>query len=190
MSLLEGTAWDPKYRVVKGAIVLIFAGCMLLLWGGWGDFRLTVFSSSEPQTITAAELASNGPGNNLHVLVTEYGTSEAIGNDDVAFAIVRPRTRDDDQASLLLKTQGGSSFFGVAIPNDGLQGLVRKGSGTFNVDQRYAIKKLGKFDFDNCWIIDHNRQPPPWWSFLLKIIGGIALIAVGVALLISSGSDD
>jgi hypothetical protein len=191
MSLFEDTAWDPNYKARMWAFVVIAAGFGLALYGGCSDLKSTIYSSSEPSTITAAQLAADGPGDNLHVFVTEYNTStEAVGNEDVAWFLVLPKTRAEGQASIVLKTEGGNQYFGVFVPDDGLQGLVRNGSGTFNVDQRYALKKLGPVDFDNVWIIDHNRPPPPWWSFLLKVGGGLALIGVGAAVFLWSGDGD
>ena len=190
MSLLEDTAWDPKHRVTMSAIGLVFVGCSLALWGGLGDFKLMYYSSREPQQITAGKLASEGPGNNLHVSLTDFRTSaQGYGNDNVAWFVIFPIERSDGQASLLLKTKGGNSFFGVVLPEQDLQGIVRNGSNTLNSKQRNGIKKLGRVNFDNLWIVDHNRKPPPWWSFLLKVFGGFALFGTGVLIFIANNRD-
>ena len=191
MSLFEDTAWDPKYKVKMGAIGLVVIGCGIALWGGWSDLKFALYSSSEPQTISASQLCAEGPSNNLHVLVTDYQTSpEAMGNGEVAWFIVYPLEHTQGQASMLLKTDGGDALFGVYVPDDGLQGLVRSGNGSLNADQRNRLKKLWQIDFENLWFIDHNRTPPPWWRFLLKVLGGLALVAVGVFIFIVTGDDD
>ncbi|MCA9267478.1 MAG: hypothetical protein KDA41_03365 [Planctomycetales bacterium] len=137
MSLLEGTAWDPRYRMRMGSFFFIFAGCSLALWGGCRDLKETWYSKSEPQELTAEQLVKDGPGGNLHVLVTDYTTSvDGVGNGDTAMYLVRPRVWQEGEPTIVLKASGGHPLFGVAVPEDGLQGMVRNGKHAFSVDQK------------------------------------------------------
>src|SRR5579871_4042788 len=43
-----------------------------LLYGGWQDWRIYTSGDPEPQEIRAADLAANGPGDNVHVKVTDF----------------------------------------------------------------------------------------------------------------------
>ncbi len=191
MSLLEDTAWDPKYRAVMGSVGLIVVGFSIALWGGCSDLKATLYSEAEPQIITAHQLASAGPGDNLHVVVTDYSTSrEGVGNENVSWFLMNPKPAGGGMATLVVEADGGNALFGVFLPDDGVQGMVRNGSGAFNADQRNAIKKLGPVDFDNLWIIEQGEEPPPWWKFLLKVGGGLALVAVGAAIFLFLGRGD
>lgn len=191
MSLFEDTAWDSKYGVLGFAFLTITGGFALALWGGFADLKLWWYAQAEPQVITAQKLAAEGPGNNVHVRLTDYVASkEGRGKGSVGYFRVVPKISTENEASLLLRTSGGDSMFGVHVPDDELQGLVYDGSGSLNADLCNAIKQLGPVKFDHLWIIDLDQQPPPWWQFLLKVGGGLLLVGIGAAVFTKSVKDE
>ncbi len=182
-----------KFRLRGAAFIIIMIGFSIAMWGGCSDAKLWWYGGAQPQTITAQELAENGPGNNVHVLVTDYTLSaEGYGNGKSGYLLlVFPNSGDSsDRGSLVLHTSGDNSLFGEFIPEGGLQGIVRNVSDGFNSTQRTNLKKLGPIKFEKVWMIEHLRKPPPWWSCLLKILGGLALVVGGGAMFWAIGTDD
>ena len=163
MSPLEELAYHLRPRARMVGAVVIMAGLGVGLWTGGRDLKMSIFSKRSPQTIPASQFVREGPGNNLHVLVTEYSISpEGIKDEDFAWFIVYPNSPQQGDASLLVKIKRGK--YGASVPADGLQGMAYNGSHTLNVDMRSALKKLGRVEFDHLWVVEHDRQPPPGTS--------------------------
>ena len=56
--------------MIRIAIALVVGGAILTFFG-YNETKLAGRADSEPQTITAADLIANGPGENAHVTVTD-----------------------------------------------------------------------------------------------------------------------
>ncbi|MEM9347234.1 MAG: hypothetical protein AAGB26_11525 [Planctomycetota bacterium] len=56
--------------MIRFAIALLVGGAILTFYG-FNQHKLASASETEPQKMTAAELAANGPGENAHVTITD-----------------------------------------------------------------------------------------------------------------------
>lgn len=56
--------------MIRIAIALVIGGAVLAFFG-YNESKLASAADTEPQTITAADLIANGPGDNAHVRVTD-----------------------------------------------------------------------------------------------------------------------
>ena len=56
--------------MIRFALALVIGGAVLTFFG-YNEHKLASAAASDPQSITAADLAANGPGENAHVAVTD-----------------------------------------------------------------------------------------------------------------------
>lgn len=190
------------------SIILGAVGIGLLVYG-CNEQRLSSKAKSEPQTITIKNLASTGPGDNAHVVVTDYilrlddFVIETEGNNDTRWTKAYvplvpididinnpPRTFD-----VILKTDDHHTMGEMDRLQEAgqIKGLIINEISKLGGEEKKLLKSsYPGTNFDTCWIIEHGRKPAGT-SFVMGSLGGGALLLLaGIGLLVFSfvGSGD
>ncbi len=184
--------------------MILIAGIGLLVLGV-KECRLAGSAKGDPQTITCAQLGENGPGDNVHIVMSDFILLEqsyiyaerygswtevwipAVPLDGAYHAEVRARIeKDGDNATMppvkdlrvLVKLADAKDEADVATAGqkETLQGMVINDVDSLESDERKLLKEsYPGIDFDNCWILETGREPGGLGKIILMILGGLVL---------------
>lgn len=180
-------------------LALIFGGILSVI--GWQEWSLFRQGSPTPQTITLADLEKNGPGNNVHVTVTnvDYGLRfvyEAKGSNattwqSVWIPLYPPHVDIRDQnypVKVVLhssKIKDQQALEEYCQRNKSVTGVITNAVRSLDNKQRENLQKdYPKADFANVWILDEARSFPSATIVFLWLGIGVGLIVLGVAFAI------
>lgn len=197
--------------MIRFALALIVGGVALTFFG-YNENRLASAADAEPQTISAAELAANGPGDNAHVIINDFEmiTWETIvltpeNNEDkyekvwapvITFddpyieelqslpenAVAAPPYKGEIKLILYSKDISNAGELESAAMKDTIQGLVINKIDKLSGDELTELRKSLAINPDEVIIIEHNRKPKSAGVTLLMMGGGVLLILAGPAL--------
>lgn len=194
-----------------GIVIIIAGGAMGAV--GYREIRLQSVSKADPQTITCADLEDHGPGDNAHVILTDfyicednyvYVTGAVLWKRAWVPAI--PKGSDFHRSLIAAKEKRGSSFI---FPPSALNVIVKLPEARYHDD----IVQLGKqseilgtivnvvnpldgeekklfeegypgVDFDNVWVLEVGTIPGSAGKIQALIAGCILCAAIGVWLIL------
>jgi hypothetical protein len=164
------------------------------------EYRLGAKADEKPQTLTCRQLIDKGPGDNLHVVVTDYVL-------EVDSFVVEEKKRQKDNWNKVwipLSPLDGKKTEGkfhvilqtdrahkdadlVAIQKAGqIHGMVVNDVASLGSKEEGLLRQsYPKTDFAKCWIIQHERGPKTTTDVLLYIIAGVVALLAGLALIVS-----
>jgi hypothetical protein len=180
-----------------------FLNCILLIVAALGltfgylEWRLSSSTKQEPQTIRCADLIAKGPGDNGHVIVTDF----ALLTDSIVVESGSENSRTWNGAWVPMvpkdqaKAGNSAQAFRLIINTHKAKNEQRltalanedKIQGTITYDIKSLDAKTEKLlrdrypgtDFESCQILDHDRRPLPplvWGGHLA--IGALSLVAL------------
>lgn len=183
---------------------VLIAGIGLVILGV-KECRLASSAKDDPQAITCAQLAEKGPGENVHIVMSDfllleqsYVYAERLGTWTEVWIPAVPfggayhteaRTRierDGDNATMppvtdlrvLVKLTDAKNEAGVskAGQEETLQGMVINDVDSLDSEERKLLKEsYPGIDFDKCWILETGREPGGLGKIILMILGGLVL---------------
>jgi hypothetical protein len=178
---------------------LVIAGGVLV-FAGVQEYRLSKVAKAEPQTITCAQLASKGPGENAHVRLTEFEFTENYVYQEqkrstewkVSYVpAVPPRVKDDPGVRvikvLIKSTAARNENELFALGQAPVQGVVINTISALGRDERRLLKEsYPGVDFDTCWIVEAGKEPASRGRLMGLIGGGSGLAVVAAGLLLAA----
>lgn len=180
-------------------LALLVAGGVLI-FVGVQEYRLSQVAKAEPQTITCAQLASKGPGDNAHVRLTEFEfTDNYVFQEEkrstdwkVSYVpAVPPRIKDDPGVRvikvLVKSTAARNEDQLYALGQSPIQGVVINTVSSLGRDEKRLLKEsYPNVDFDTCWIIHADKAPASRGKLMGLIGGGSGLAVVAAGLLLAA----
>jgi hypothetical protein len=184
------------------ALVLIIVGGALLYVGSQ-EMRLAAAAKSTPQTLTCAELAAKGPGDNAHVILTDFQIGQNFiyqtsGRSNSAWEVVylpampmpaasstlRVTIEPEDKPSVIIKSGNIRSQQELLTLGSRVQGVViNKIAALGQKEKALLAESYPRASIENCWILEQDRHPASSMKILALTVGGLGLAALGVWLL-------
>ena len=180
---------------MRWRFLLLVFGLSLIVFGGVQEIELWRVAKSTPQELTYRQLATDGPGNNSHIMlrgfylcVDAFVYEERGGRWTVAWvpAVAKGtelgpngRPRGDD-VSVLVKMPRARSMADVvhAAESPVLQGMVTNTIERLGPDEAAMLaRSYPDVDFERCRIFEVDREPSGLWPVLGSLVGGGLLIA-------------
>ena len=187
----------------KGIIFLILVP-FIFVFGAVRDYLLRSSSRDEPQVIRCEDLGQNGPGDNIHVTVTDFiigspaiheGDKRGRGDWPAIWVPVLPLGgRYHHTVARLLDANPNAKvpkpvdfFVLVKLPDakkEDIDALAQRSSITGMVINEVEImgavgKLIGKTFpavlLDRCWLVDSGLSPPGLVWIVIRLIIGCAL---------------
>ena len=173
--------------IVVGVVVFIF---------GITEWRLKTVAKQTPQTITAAQLAANGPGKNANIILTDftpliemtvYEESSkthrvsrrwvpVVPSGGVGFGEQGVRIVIQDNS---IKDKGELQFFS----NAPMQGLVINEIASLGGQEAKLLREgLPGFDPKTCYVVHKDRKPMDAMLVMAMLGGGGFAALIGLAL--------
>jgi len=201
-------------------IALIVLGCMAVYWGGKEGW-LAIHSSQSPQKIRCIDLIKNGPGDNGHVILTDFVActegfvyeADKNARDTGPYRKVYLPCLEIDgpwfrqyrslyekygkeaeipqptNIRLILKLTNIRSEDELykQMDKDTLQGLVINSVEGLDREEEKLLKKgYQDIDLSKCLILEVGRKPQSLGLPVLALLGGVAMVIAGIALLFVS----
>ncbi|MDJ0973162.1 MAG: hypothetical protein QNJ98_01715 [Planctomycetota bacterium] len=178
---------------------------------GCEELRMSSAAKRSPQTLTCAALAARGPGENAHVVVTDFMVVEGdfVYEPDVnlefkrvwvpvvAYA-ERPAEPEPKPLFDLSQPKRPSISFRVLVESSHLktmdavvafndepqfQGLVINEIDSLDSETTKLLREgYPGIDLDRVWIVEHKRAPISRTKALIWLVAGLALLGVAVWL--------
>lgn len=178
--------------------LLIGAGFMAF---GYSEYRLSRKVKDQPQSMTLAQLASNGPGDNANILLTNFRWGGAyIYQEDK-----KSRTNEwtkvwipivaDDAATdatfnvIFMSTHAGSEadLHGLEKTSP-LPGVVINEVDSLGEKEKTLLREsYPQVNLDKCWIFEHRRETTGIAKSLVSFIGGLCFFLIGGGTLLTMG---
>ncbi|MEM6505741.1 MAG: hypothetical protein AAF711_09765 [Planctomycetota bacterium] len=195
------------------AIVLVVLGAILGLLG-FQAYKLTAGGKAQPQTMTAAELIANGPGDNSHIVLTDFHVltwqtlvasppgrsfsyeevwAPVISTDDPhmerirnksRFSISPPSYREEVKLILYSRSIPSEVHLNSVSREDKIQGLVTSSVQTLGREELEKLQQEMTIDRARVIIFEHNRRPLEPMIWMLMVGCGILLVLAGAGLFI------
>ena len=180
---------------MRWRFLLLVFGLSLIVFGGVQEIELWRVAGRTPQELTYRKLATDGPGDNAHIVLREFLLcvdafvyEERAGRWTVAWvpAIAkgtelgpngRPRGND---VGVLVKMPRARSMADVvhAAESPVLQGMVTNTIERLGPDEAAMLaRSYPDVDFERCRIFEVDREPSGLWPVLGSLVGGALLIA-------------
>lgn len=171
----------------KIIVMAIAAGVFI---AGWMEWQLKTVAKNQPQTLSAAELAARGPGNNAHVVLTNYDlcdnfvyeTSTKFGGSwkKVWVPIVPSGQGCGAQIQIILTDTTVKSPEQLATLGGRVQGLViNKVASLGSKEKKLLSETYPGVDFSRVWIVHNGRQTWSPWA-VMAMLGGSGFTILGV----------
>ena len=176
-------------------VLLILGG--VLIYFGIKEWMMAGSASEQPESIALRDLIVRGRAGNPHVVVTDF----EVGDTPVCFYTSNKDSFVDVWIPVM--PRGGAAFPNRSIPalimskrartkadldrlcaQPSIQGMV---SDIWLTDKRkFKLKESLHIDFSRCIIIEDGRQPAGPLRVIAFLGGGLAALAFGMVLVISS----
>lgn len=182
-------------------------GCLVLCAGigafvmAYQEYHLGTKASAEPQKITCRQLADKGPGENLHIILTDFTTPHEVSvvyeqdkyNKDRWTKVWVPLTPNDlpdaphDFRVILQSDKFHREADVTALEKGGeIHGLVVNDVESLGTEEQKLLRReYPATDLSKCWIIQHDRSPKETTDVLLIVLAGVLGLIAGVALILS-----
>ncbi len=210
-NFFAGLSYYLQGRNAGGLLAAVVVGGIALLVGAFMEGRLMGVASDRPQSMTLAQLADKGPGDNAHVLVTDYFPGNNFvysqrtvsgmptGNWTAVFIPVVPRTSNliqdlggevkipVDKIRVIVHSTGIHSdtdlarFFGKPTIQGTVVNSIRSLDGE---TQRLLREAYPGADFGSCYILQEGRKPSSAVFVLGMALLGMLLIVFACLLLL------
>ncbi|MFK7790208.1 MAG: hypothetical protein AB8C95_12045 [Phycisphaeraceae bacterium] len=197
--------------MIRFSIVLVVLGGILTFFG-YNENKLASSAQAEPQTMTVAELAANGIGDNANISLTDFWLLDSQSvveypEDDESkynkiWAPVIPAgdpfieeymNSDPNQAPpsytgsvaviLYSKDINNDDEFYDTITEGAVQGLIINEIDQISGEELQLLQQgVPGINADTVLVLEHNRQPKSTGITLLMMVGGVVLILAGPAL--------
>jgi hypothetical protein len=197
--------------MIRIAIALVVGGAFLTFFG-YNENKLASAADTDPQTMTAAELIANGPGDNAHIILEDFQViawetivltpednenkyekvwAPVITIDDPYIeeiqalpdtALTTPPYREEIGLILYAKDISSGAELERVAMSETVQGLVINEIDKLSGDELKELQKSLKIDPDKVIILEHNRKPKSGGLTMLMMAGGILLILAGPGL--------
>lgn len=197
--------------MIRFALALVVIGALLTFFG-YNENKLASTADAEPQSMSAADLAANGPGDNAHIKLTDFwlldtqSVVEYPENDESTYnKIWSPVIPADDPyvqqyitsdpnlpppaytgkvGIVLYSTDiNNDDDFNTAMTSGSVQGLIINEIDKIDGEELSLLQQgLPNMDADTVLVLEHNRQPKSAGTTILMMVGGIVLILAGPTL--------
>ena len=180
---------------------------------GWKEYKLSGEVKKEPQTITCADLAKNGYGDNAHVRVTEFtvATSEFVYKEkghgkewsEVWLPVVpvdgeyarRIAALPEDAEEIppaksfgvILQSEHVTGLEGLSVFDEmpALLGVVINEVDSLDRDTKKLLaESYPSVDLDTCWILEHDRKVSGAGRGMGFLGLGVVLVGLAVFLFV------
>lgn len=177
-------------------IAIIVIGGMIFIYG-CREWQLKTVAKEMPRTISAAELADRGPGNNAHIILTGFSLC-----DDFVYetensksgpwkkvwvpAVPAGQPFNSGNVRIIITDSTCRNQADVASMSFGtLQGLViNKVSSLGSKERKLLEESYPGSNFSTCWIVERGRKPMAA-GLVVSLMGGGGFVALfGVALIV------
>lgn len=181
---------------------MMLTGCFVLglfglagTVGGCLEHKVSSRSKTEPQSITCQQLGESGPGDNLHIELTDFQLDtdnyviEQKGRItkrwEKAFIPIMPAGQDEDELpdafSVLLITEMAKSEQAVdeLALGETITGMVINDITSLDSETEELLKEAyPEVDVDALWIVEHQRKPTaPAVAIAMSVLGVASLLA-------------
>ncbi len=157
---------------------------------GWMEWQLKTVAKTQPQRLTAAELAARGPGNNAHVILTNYdlcdnfvyeSTRRNGGTWKKVWVPVVPAGQGcGPQIQIIIADTKISGPEQIGMVAGQVQGLViNKISSLGREERRLLSETYPGADFSKVWIVQNGRSTWSPWA-VMGMLGGGGFTVLGV----------
>ncbi len=179
-----------KIAVIVIGIGIFIYGCM--------EWQLKTVAKESPRPITAAELAASGPGDNAHIILTNF----SLCNDFVIETSSKTKTWrkvwvpampagqafNSGNVRIIIKDSSCRSEADVASMSFGsIQGLViNKISSLGSKEKSLLQQSYPGSNFSTCWIVERNRKPMAAGLVVTLMGGGGFAALIGVAWIVNA----
>lgn len=181
-------------------VLALLIGGGVLVFLGIKEMRLSGAAQAEPQTLTCEQLAKDGPGENAHVVITDFEplileavTEVKENNEDHFLKIWIPLAgkKEDGTAGdmnvIFMSDQlhDVESVLTYLTADDGakLQGMVINEVDSLGSKEKNVLKTgLAGVNLDKVWIVEHDRKPAGAGKLIIFLGGGIGLMLTGGAI--------
>jgi hypothetical protein len=177
-------------------VVLMVIGAVGLIFG-FNEWRLSRSTKAEPQTISCADLIAKGPGDNGHVIVTDFalltdsfvveGGSQNSPTWKRAMVPMVPKSQataanPSKSFRVILDTHKVTTETELVAlaKEDKIQGTIVNDVKSLDAETQKLLKNsYSGTDFSSCLILDHGRRPssPLFWGGALAG-GALSLVAL------------
>ncbi|MGA2496217.1 MAG: hypothetical protein ABSH20_00665 [Tepidisphaeraceae bacterium] len=183
----------------KLKLVLIFCG-FVFIYLAFEERRLAQFAKSAPSTITCADLAAKGPGDNAYVTLTEYelgsnfvyetGSKMNSGWTLVYVPAVPkhdlnplPQSKGVVHPRVIIKSNAVETESDLPRIAGRLEGMVINEIRSLSGQQkRLLLESYPGTNLDTCWIVEHGRRPAGLGKVFALAALGVALSGSGIGL--------
>jgi Zn-finger nucleic acid-binding protein len=173
-----------------GIVCLILGGILFFI--GWQKKTLAGLGLATPQDIRVADLAAKGPGNNIHVRVTdlEFGLNYVFEEKNKRWTTVWiplfPTGADlKGQPKVLLKTykaSGPPEVDQMAMRKQ-VQGVITNSIHSLGSKELAELRKsYPGADFNNVYILEDGETIPSSGTVLAFLLAGGMVLVLGVLL--------
>lgn len=186
-------------------LLLMIVGGGFLIYLGYTELVVAAKTDTEPQIMTCAELAANGPGDNAHIELTDayYHRADAIietgssrrwltvwvpvvPSDGEYVQAVEQAKADRTERPMLTdyavimrsKYIEKDSELGEVVRQPSVRGVVINSIESIGDDEMNWLRMTAPgVDFSKVWIFDHDRKPSGMLTGIAQMGAGLLLAA-------------
>lgn len=197
--------------MIRFAIALVIGGALLTFFG-FNEHKLASAADAEPQTISAADLAANGPGDNAHVKMTgfwlldtqsvvEYPEHDQNKYNKIWAPVITaedpyvqeymnsnpdlPPPAYNGKVGIILysKDINNDNEFLRTMESGSVQGLIINEIDKIEGEELSLLKQgLPGLNPDTVLVLEHNRKPKSTGTTMIMMVGGVILMLAGPGL--------
>lgn len=174
--------------------ILIVGGAIFSY--GVVEWQLKTIAKEQPRTVSASELAANGPGSNAHIILTDfslcgdfvYVTRRDRWRKVLVPAIPTGRAFDRANVRIIVIDSSCRNERDVEAMDTGrLQGLVTNRISSLTTKEKKLLQEsYPGSNIANCWIVERNRKLLAAEQVIFLMGGGGLTTLFGVALIVQA----
>jgi hypothetical protein len=177
---------------MRWRFLLLVFGLTLILVGGVQEIALWRVAAPKPQTISCEALGRTGPGDNAHVVLTDFVLCQSAfvyeergGRWTVAWVPAVPRGtplnagQPPPDFRVLVKIPSARSMSDIVQVAQAptLEGIVVNSIERLGDGERATLQRsYPRVDFERCQIFELDRRPAGWLRVIGSLAGGALLI--------------